>query len=784
MSQLQLERTVASRRNKNAMPLLAAFLVLTVIVLLVWLTPRATGDTFMALAGGQDVLDGKLGQPDDWSFMTSGRVWVNQSWATGLMFYLAHMTAGGNGLVAIKAAMIVMLATFLVLTARQLGARPAVGAIVSAAMLLAARHFIEIRPNLVGLTLIPMLMWILFASRERPQRIWFAVILVALWAHLHGSFIFAIGMLGLWTVCSYVMLLQSPGRVDAWKQHWHLPLATVSALVLTVISPYGITNLTQPFTLLLGIEGEAWPSPAVEMKPIFADDTKQYTAGLREFFLVLGFLAAPVLVWVYHRKLSFRLRLGTNHFRNDIRLVFSLCLLGVVIVMACCARRFVPIALLVSTPVLAFEFQWLLDHRLLAWPTAIFCSTAAAISPLLETKLTGPGKISTIANHLWGNPLLHTTFVVDQRLLWLTQTLVIAIAPLLLLLLLRRWGSGETETPVNAAALESEGSWFATGQRIAWPTLAVASFLFVGALTHAPRLKAHYRADHFEYPQQTFYERMAKHSFFPTDAASFLNDNEIAGHVYNDWRWEGFLRWHCPQIKVFLGGRSRQVYSARAARIFQRLGNGQDIAALPGLGVNLVVLQAQEAAMADALMKSRQPDWTTIYHDGNAVILAHDGDAPSRELIAAAAAGRLKYSNPVMSKLSRAICLCSPSLDNRPEEILEAAEVAVLGQPMPAVYRALGHALNANKLSPDQLVSFLESELRRLEGLDFHQVEGIHILTSRYEAARTLGLVYRALRRSQDANLWFDYSTQIRLLAESVSTGSDEPAIPSLPRSR
>ena len=777
MSQLQLECAVASRRPKNGMPLVVALLVLAVIVLLVWLTPRATGDTFMALAGGQDVLDGKLGQPDDWSFMTSGRVWVNQSWATGLIFYLAHMTAGGSGLVAIKAALIVVLAIFLVLTARQLGASLAVSVIVSAAILLVARHFIEIRPNLVGLTLVPVLTWILFTSRERPQRIWLAIVLVTLWAHLHGSFIFAIGMLGLWTVCNYAVLLRSPGRADAWIQHWPLPLATVSALVLTVISPYGIANLTQPFTLLLGSEGEVWPSPAIEMKSIFADGATQYTAGLREFFLILGFLAAPFLLWNYNNKLSIRPWPETKRFCNDVRLVFSLCLLGVVIIMSCYARRFVPIALLVSAPVLAFELQWLFDHRRLAWPAVIFILIVVAISPLLETVLSKPSSVTVTSDHAPD----HLT--VDQRLLWSAQTLTIAVTPVLILLFLRHFGSDRAGTTMSTTALESERNWFATDQRCAWPTLVIAGFFLLGSLSYLPRLYQHYRSNHFEYPQQTFYERMTKYSFFPADAASFLNDNHIEGRVYNDWRWEGFLRWNCPQIKVFMGGRSRQVYSASAARIFQHLGKGQNLAALPSLGVNLVILQSQQAVLAVALLNLYASNWATIYHDGNAIILAHEGDARSRQLIADAAAGRLKYSSPALAKVSRAICLCSPGVANPSGEILEAAEVAMLAKPMPAVYQILGQAFQAKNISSQQLISFLESELRRLEGLDFRQMEGIHILTSRYEAARTLGLIYQALRRPDDAKLWFDYSTQIGLLIESLTSGSAQPKIPTLPRS-
>ena len=66
---------------------LAASLTLLAVVVHVWFTPRMTGDTFMMLAGGQDFFEGKLGEVDDWAFTTPDRIWINQSWGTGVLFY-------------------------------------------------------------------------------------------------------------------------------------------------------------------------------------------------------------------------------------------------------------------------------------------------------------------------------------------------------------------------------------------------------------------------------------------------------------------------------------------------------------------------------------------------------------------------------------------------------------------------------------------------------------------------------------------------------------------------
>ena len=82
----------------------AAGAVALAVALVVAVVPVPTGDLFVALAGGRDALAGRLGAPDDWSFATAGRPWVNQNWGSGVLFYGVHELAGEYGLVALKLA--------------------------------------------------------------------------------------------------------------------------------------------------------------------------------------------------------------------------------------------------------------------------------------------------------------------------------------------------------------------------------------------------------------------------------------------------------------------------------------------------------------------------------------------------------------------------------------------------------------------------------------------------------------------------------------------------------
>ena len=548
--------------------LVFAVVALICSLIVIWLVPRKTGDTFMTMAAGKDVLDGKLGQSDDWSFTTNGQIWINQSWGTGTLFYLAHRGMGGSGLVALKATLISLMTLFLILAARRVRAGFTVGVLATAWTMKVASHFIDMRANLVGLTCLAMLIWLLYWSQGRPHRTWIVVALTTLWANMHGSFIFGLGMLVLWSVIHLAVLAWLRiGRKELIKQ-WPLLAATCAAWFLAaVMSPFGVTNLTQPFTLLPMFQGEQWPLPAIEMASLF-DDRNSPFGGLRGFFILIGLLAAPLVAWICCRDAS-QHRVPTRiDPRRAVVLSFTVVLVVIALSMAIMARRFIPIALFVATPLVAFEFQWLLSHRWFAWPTVLFYPVIILFGTLAEqipTPMQGAGP--------------------DLRNVWGTVALALLATPLAVALVVRHGRRAWARIASTKPGLTSLFARLTERRRSTWPSFVLSLVLFFDSVYWLPGFSRYYRTGHPFYPDYGLFERMVVLHLFPVGPVEFFNANGISGRVFNEWGWEGFLRWNAPQLKVFLGGRSRQVYPPEAAVKFDRLMRGKDVRDLDTLGV-------------------------------------------------------------------------------------------------------------------------------------------------------------------------------------------------------
>ncbi|HET9234539.1 MAG TPA: hypothetical protein VFP10_10390, partial [Candidatus Eisenbacteria bacterium] len=149
--------------------MLLALAALLVAALVAWAIPRPLGDLYLALAGGRDVLEGKLGQPDDWSFTTECRVWVNSSWGADLVFVFAHRMGGEVGLLVLKAMLLLGLGFLTARTARVRGASDAAAFIAGALALAASPQDLILRPNLLSLLFVPVLLLLL--GREPKTRL-------------------------------------------------------------------------------------------------------------------------------------------------------------------------------------------------------------------------------------------------------------------------------------------------------------------------------------------------------------------------------------------------------------------------------------------------------------------------------------------------------------------------------------------------------------------------------------------------------------------------------------
>ena len=741
---------------------------LLVVAVMVFFTPRMTGDTFMTIAGGQDVLDGKLGGLDDWASTTKDRVWINQSWGTGVLFHTAHRWMGYNGIVAIKALLISTLACFLVLGTWIFGVRLSVGILTSAAALSAARHFIDMRANVIGLVCLALLICVLYWSGQRRHRIWWAVGLVTIWSHMHGSFIFGIGMIGLWTLIHIGVARLTNRYTFRIIDFWPLIAGTCLAVILpAATSPLGITNLTQPFTLLPELQTEKWPIPALEMRAIFSFHNR-YFSGLREYFVLLGVLLAPAIVWVLYCFELKRPFWELTDLRRTIELLFTVVLVCVAVAMAIKARRFIPVALIVATPLAAMEIQWLLRHRWFAWPTALGLPLAISVGPLLEA-------VSVMAAEPI-NPMQPVR--ADVRFVWTTVALVTVGLPLLILLIRPVLRQLAHAIPGLASTLV----WLVDKRRIGWATSALAVLLIFVTARTMPGVARYYGTDHPFLPDHDLFRRMILYHEFPDAAAQFLSDNQLEGNVFNEWKWEGFLRMHCPQLKVFLGGRSRQVYPASAAEQFKYFSAGQNLDQLTTAGIRYLVISNKSSQLFDKVMLDTQIPWQVIYFDDNSLIAANQDDSVAQQVTQDALAGRLKFPSAESAAISLAVhCLTDKSESLSPAQIIESCEEANRLAPSPFVSALIPHAAGQNRVGYPWMISFLESELTRLESADFQHERGGHVLACRQRAAFVLSRFYASQKQDRPATFWNDYYQQLTAALAALRQSKPLPAIKPLP---
>lgn len=193
-------------------------------------------DTYWQITVGQWILDhNAFPRVDFYSFTKAGEPWISSSWLSQVLLAAAYNLAGWSGPIALAAACIAI--TFAMLT-RILGQRiPASLAVLVAllALLLSVQH-LWARPHVLVLPV--MLAWthgLLSASERGSAPSFWLLLLIALWANLHGGFVFGLVLVG---ACA----LDALWNVDRAK-HKSLALRWagfgIAALAACCVTPYG-----------------------------------------------------------------------------------------------------------------------------------------------------------------------------------------------------------------------------------------------------------------------------------------------------------------------------------------------------------------------------------------------------------------------------------------------------------------------------------------------------------------------------------------------------------------
>jgi hypothetical protein len=193
-------------------------------------------DTLWQITVGQWILDhGAVPETDVYSFTMRGQPWISTQWLAQVVYAKAYAIAGWSGPVVIAAGAIA--ATFALLTrflCRRLGESTTL-VFVAAALALTVPHLLA-RPHVLAMPV--MMLWvgglIDAADRRGAPSLWL-VPLMAMWANLHGGFVFGLVLMapiGLDAVVSADAKLRR-SLVLRWA------LFAVAALAASCCTPYG-----------------------------------------------------------------------------------------------------------------------------------------------------------------------------------------------------------------------------------------------------------------------------------------------------------------------------------------------------------------------------------------------------------------------------------------------------------------------------------------------------------------------------------------------------------------
>ena len=193
-------------------------------------------DTYWQISIGQWIIDhAALPRTDIYSFTKAGEPWTSSSWLSQVLFAGSYNLAGWTGPVVLASASIAL--TFALL-AFILGRRiPATYAIVVtlAALVLSTPHFLA-RPHVLVLPV--MLAWAygLMSASERGEAPSFWLLpLIALWANLHGGFIFGLVLAGAFAIDA--LWNADVARQKPLALRW--ALFGIGAVVACCATPYG-----------------------------------------------------------------------------------------------------------------------------------------------------------------------------------------------------------------------------------------------------------------------------------------------------------------------------------------------------------------------------------------------------------------------------------------------------------------------------------------------------------------------------------------------------------------
>jgi hypothetical protein len=615
-----------------------SIMLFIVSILFVWIEPIPNCDLSIGIAQGKDVIDGKIGKADDWSYMTQNKICMNQNWGADLVLYLTDACFGGNGLVVLKFLLVSLVALLVILILVKIDIPWFYSAIFPATIFILASALFQLRPDIIGILLLLLFVLLLVQVHKRRFIKYLLPFVLLLWANSHGSYIFGFGLFFL-----YIALNIAFAKRARFLENKDILLLGILFVVSTalsiVITPYGLNGLTIPFRFLSS-DYSLYKKILYEWQPVWMNssygDVKGFFIGVGLFLLaacvrmVIGFGNAhnkPGGTIVNQETESRTTRLFFEFF-------FTLATL-VTIAMAASSRRFITYAVIFS---------------------AISCAIYLK-QVLLSIKFS-------------------------RLVVVVINIILIAVASRLL------WVNIEQYPAINPA--ENDG---------------------------------------------TFYERMFfVNPDYPVKLAKFIATNRISGNIFCYWTWEGYLRYHCPNLKVFAGGRAHQIYDNSIFSLYLRmLDKDPPISSLEKLNTSFVAMPSRfkfsnliKALFAD-------PNWEVVYADNRDILFAFKKLVPDT-----AWKSHLQYPDSDSKKLSSYALALEKCTDVTSGFCAQADSIVKNNYVCPWYYFLKTKQFTDTDVNKQNLEGTLVSDLNRFIYIASGNRKGLSILESTDDILQTL----------------------------------------------
>jgi hypothetical protein len=202
---------------------------------------NSDGDLGRHLRVGEYILANGWLRTDVFSFTKFGQPFVGYEWLSEVLFALVYRI-GGLPLVAVACGLLIA-GTYALVVALLLrrGVDPLLAYLTGfVAAILGSLHWLA-RPHLFTLLGVLIVMGLLEPREPGGRRpLWFFVALFALWANLHGGFLFGLVLIALYLLGSLAEALVADTERERWlRTARYYGMALGLAAVGTLINPYG-----------------------------------------------------------------------------------------------------------------------------------------------------------------------------------------------------------------------------------------------------------------------------------------------------------------------------------------------------------------------------------------------------------------------------------------------------------------------------------------------------------------------------------------------------------------